>query len=293
MTTLVIGLRRLHCLLATALLDECKGLRSPCGHLMTTLVVGLRRQHCLVAMALLNECEDLHSPLELGQISLERGHVRGELGRLLLPLALFCGKGVLVVLCLGECGPSACFLGESVLKAGTSGFLLLFFEELLAASSLLAGTSGSGLLAGTSGLLVKELLAGSSLLVGMSGSSLLAGASGSGHLALTSGFLVEMALAGCRLEAMALVFPQGVDHPLPIQVGAFCAGASPKKDGPPRWVRKQYPSSLFVFAKGLLKPFFVTKGTTNIGRGIKFLINVEHPVEGAWGRLRPLVLQPR
>jgi hypothetical protein len=46
-------------------------------------------------------------------------------------------------------------------------------------------------------------------------------------LALTSGFLVEMALAGCRLEAMALVLPQGVDRPLPILVGAFCAGASP------------------------------------------------------------------
>jgi hypothetical protein len=110
---------------------------------------------------------------------------------------------------------------------------------------------------------------------------------------LTSGFLVEMALAGCRLEAMALVFPQGIDRPLPIQVGAFCAGASPKKDGPPGWVWRQYPSSLFVFAKGSLKPFFVTKGTTNIGRGIEFLINVEHPVGGAWGRLRPLELQPR
>jgi hypothetical protein len=102
-----------------------------------------------------------------------------------------------------------------------------------------------------------------------------------------------LALTGCRLEAMALIFPQGVDRPLPIQVDAFCAGASPKKDGPPGWVRRQYPSSLFVFAKGSLKPFFVTKGTTNIGRGIEFLIIVKHPVGGAWGRLRPLVLQPR
>ena len=68
--TLVIGLCRRHFLVATALLDECEGLRSPCGHLMTRSVVGichqhclmatsvvcLRRQHCLMAMALLDEC---------------------------------------------------------------------------------------------------------------------------------------------------------------------------------------------------------------------------------------------
>jgi hypothetical protein len=30
-------------------------------------------------------------------------------------------------------------------------------------------------------------------------------------------------------------------------------------------------------------PFFVTKGTTNIGQGIEFLIIIEHPVGGAWG----------
>ncbi len=90
---------------------------------------------------------------------------------------------------------------------------------------------------------------------------------------------------GCRLEAVALVLPQFVDHPLPILLGAFHEGASPKKNGPPGWVRRQYPSSLFVFAKGSLMPFFVTKGTTNIGRGIVFLIIIEHPGGGAWGRL--------
>jgi hypothetical protein len=74
-------------------------------------------------------------------------------------LALFCGKGILMALCLGECGRSACFLGKSVLEAGTSGFLLLLIEELLAAGSLLAGASGSSLLAGTSG---SSLLAGAS-----------------------------------------------------------------------------------------------------------------------------------
>jgi hypothetical protein len=171
MTTLVVGLCRQHCLVATALLDECEGLRSPCGRLMMTSVVGLRCQHCLVAMALLDECEGLRSPSELGHISPKRGHVCGELGCLLLclskcgPLALFCGKGILVALCLGECGPLACFLGKSVLEAGTSGFLLLLIEELLAAGSLLAGASGSSLLVGASGLLVKELLAAGSLLV--------------------------------------------------------------------------------------------------------------------------------
>ncbi len=98
--------------------------------------------------------------------------------------------------------------------------------------------------------------------------------------------------SGCRLEVVALVLPQFVDCPLPILVDAFHEGASPKKNGPPGWVRRQYPSSLFIFAKGSLMPFFVTKGTTNICRGIEFLIIVEHPVGGAWGRLRPLVLQP-
>ncbi len=61
--------------------------------------------------------------------------------------------------------------------------------------------------------------------------------------------------SGCCLEAVALVLPQFVDRPLPILVGAFRKGASPKKNGPPGWVRRQYPSSLFIFAKGLLMPF--------------------------------------
>jgi hypothetical protein len=40
---------------------EGLGLHSPCGRLVTTSVVGLRRQHCLVATALLDECEGLRS----------------------------------------------------------------------------------------------------------------------------------------------------------------------------------------------------------------------------------------
>jgi hypothetical protein len=129
-----------------------------------------------------------------------------------------------------------------------------------------------------SSLLVKKALTTCSLLV---------------KKQLMSGFLVKMALAGCRLEAMALILPQVVDPPLLSPVGVFHEGASPKKNGPPRWARRQYLSSLFVFAKGLLMPFFVTKGTTNIGQGIEFLIIVKHPVGGEWGRLQPLVLQPR
>jgi hypothetical protein len=55
---------------------------------------------------------------------------------------------------------------------------------------------------------------------------------------------------GCCLEAVALVLPQFINRPLPILVGAFREGASSKKNGPPGWVWRQYPSSLFVFAKG-------------------------------------------
>jgi hypothetical protein len=118
----------------------------------------------------------------------------------------------------------------------------------------------------TSSLLVEKALTTFSLLV---------------KKPLTSGFLIKMALGSCHLEAMVLVLPQVVDPPLPSPVGIFRKGASPKKNGPPGWVRRQYPSSLFVFAKGSLMPFFVTKGTANIGQGIEFLIIVKHPVGGA------------
>jgi hypothetical protein len=60
-----------------------------------------------------------------------------------------------------------------------------------------------------------------------------------GLLVLTSGFLVKMALVGRHPEAMALVLLQFFDCPLPILVGAFCVGASPKKNGPPRQFWRQ------------------------------------------------------
>ncbi len=133
-----------------------------------------------------------------------------------------------------------------------------------------------GLLVFVGGTLVKELLATIGLLVfigstfvkkALSGaSSLLAG----GLLAFVGGMLVKKALAGCRLEAVALVLPQFLDHPLPILVGTFRAGASPKKNGPSKRFWRQQAGGLLVFAKCLLEPFLVPKGMTNIGRGIEF-----------------------
>ncbi len=114
----------------------------------------------------------------------------------------------------------------------------------------------------------------------------------SGLLLFASSLFVDKALAGRHLEAVALVLPKFVDPPLPTLVGAFRAGASPKKNGPPRQFWRQHASGLLVFVKCLLEPFLVVKGTTNISQGIEFLIILEHSVGGAWGRLQPLVLQP-
>ncbi len=262
MTTLVVGLRRQHCLVATALLVECKGLRSPCSRLMTTSVVGLRHQHCLVATALLVKCEGLHSPSELGHIIPERSHARGELRRLLV-------------------GASS-----SSLLAGASGLLV---EELLAASSLLAP--------GASGFLVKELLAAGSLLASASGSSLLEGASGSSLLVGASGLLVEelsatalVLLAGAsgllvdELLSTVLVLPQVVNGPLPVLVGAFCAGTGPMKNGPPKRGRRQQASGLVVFAEGALEPFLIAKGAANASQGGCSVRSNRTPIRGRMGK---------
>ncbi len=99
--------------------------------------------------------------------------------------------------------------------------LLLFVEELLAASSLLPGVSGSSLLAVASGLLVEELLATGSLLAGASGllveellatGSLLAGTSSSGLLAIVGGLEVS---CPCRLDHV--VKGLFLDHVLPLR----------------------------------------------------------------------------
>jgi hypothetical protein len=91
----------------------------------------------------------------------------------------------------------------------------------------------------TSSLLVNKALTMCSLLVG----SLLAFVGGtlfeealamSGLLLFASSLLIDKALAGrCCLEAVALVLPQFVNCSLPILVGAFHAGASSKRNGPP------------------------------------------------------------
>ncbi len=51
--------------------------------------------------------------------------------------------------------------------------------------------------------------------------------------AFVGGTLVKKALEGCHLEAVVLMLPQFIDRPLPILVGAFCLGVSPKKNRPP------------------------------------------------------------
>ena len=112
-------------------------------------------------------------------------------------------------------------------------------KTLSSASGLLAG---SLLLASTSGVFVEEPLA--------AGSLFLAGASG----------LLDK-------ECLVLIPPQIVDGRLPFPVGAFRASASPKMNGPPKWLRRQQSGSLLVFADGSLMPFFVMKRLTNVGRG--------------------------
>jgi hypothetical protein len=164
------------------------------------------------------------------------------------------GAGGRPFLCLGSAFGRPLVLGDAPgkeafgekqpsLLAGTSGLLI---KELLAAGSLLAGVSsssllvgasGSSLLAGTSGMLVEELLAAGSLLAGASSSSLLAGTSSSSLLAGASGLLLK------ELLGMALVHPQVVDCPLPILVGAFHAGAGPMNNGPPHGAGGSSPAA--------------------------------------------------
>jgi hypothetical protein len=248
-------------------------------------------------------------------IQLSAALLRGQ--RVLpMPLISLVGYGLclhggrLLTLFLRLQRASAAFL--LVLQAGKSGLMLLLPRGLASKPGVEASTAkpqeddlgcrhllclGSAL--ATSGLLVEDMLATHSLLA-FEGSSFVKKALSSvssllvgGLLAFVGGTLIKKALAGCRLEAEALVLPQFVDHPLPILVGAFRSGASPKKNGPPRRFWRQQAGGLLVLAKCSLEPFLVAKGTTNISRGIEVPKIVEHPVRGAWGRLRPLVLQPR
>jgi hypothetical protein len=47
---------------------------------------------------------------------------------------------------------------------------------------------------------------------------------------------------------------------------------------PPRQFWRQQAGGLLVFVKCLLEPYLIAKGMTNIGRGIEFMIIVDHPV---------------
>ncbi len=119
-------------------------------------------------------------------------------------------------------------------------------KTLSSASGLLAGGL---LLASTSGVFVKEPLA--------AGSLFLAGASS----------LLDK-------ECLVLIPPQIVNDRLPTPVGAVRASASPMKNGPPTWLRRQQFGSLLVFADGSLMPSFVTKRSTNVGGGVVAFVAV-------------------
>ena len=182
----------------------------------------------------------------------------------------------------------ACLGGTLVKKTFEGGAFMK--KTLSCASSILAGGL---LLASMSGVLVKEPLA--------VGSLFLAGASGLLNeechgLASTSSMLVEELLA---VGSLFLVGTSGLlDEEclilvlLPIPVGTVCASASPMKNGPPMWPRRQQSGSLLVFADGFLMPFFVAKRSTNVGQGVLAFILVKQPLGGTWGRLRPFKLQP-
>ena len=85
-------------------------------------------------------------------------------------------------------------------------------------------------------------------------------------------------------SGLVLVPAQIVDGCRPFPVGAFRASASPTKNGPSGCPRRQQTGSLLVFAKGSLKPCFVVKRSTNVGRGVVAFVVVEQPLGGAWGR---------
>ncbi len=194
-----------------------------------------------------------------------------------------------------------------MLQVGKSGLTLLLLRGLASEPGVEALMAKSqeddlgcrclscvGSVLATSGLLIEDALVTHSLLA-FKGSLFIKKALSGASSLLAGGLLatfVKKVLAGCRLEAVVLVLPQFVNRPLPILVGAFRAGASPKKNGPPRQFWRQQAGGLLVFAKCSLEPFLVAKGMTNIGSGIEFLKIVKHPVGGTWGRLQPLVLQP-
>jgi hypothetical protein len=157
-----------------------------------------------------------------------------------------CGRRLLLLLVSHGRKQAALLL---VSQAGESGLTLLSTQSLASKPGMEASTakpqeddlgcrrlSCVGSTLATSGLLVEDALATHSLLVLEGSSKALSGASSllaGGLLAFVGSTLIKKALAGCHLEAVALMLPLFVDRPLPILVGAFRAGTSPEKDGPP------------------------------------------------------------
>ncbi len=165
------------------------------------------------------------------------------------------------------------FVGGSLVEDSlTMGGLLAFVGSTLVKESL----ATIGLLAFVGGTLVEESLATIGLLAFVGGTLIKEALAMSCLLLFATSLLVNMALASCHLEVVALVLPQGINRALPILEGAFCEGASPKKNGPPQQFWRQQAGGLLVFAKCLLEPILIVKGTTNIGRGNEFLKNVKH-----------------
>ncbi len=133
----------------------------------------------------------------------------------------------------------------------------------------------------TSSLLVKEALVTCSLPILVKKTDV--GALMKKTLSCASGLLAGI--------SGVLVRPQIIDGRLLIPVCAVRASASIMKKGAlVGLLWWQQAGSLSVFADGSLKPFFVGRRSTNVGRGVVASVVVEQPLGGAWGRLRPFEL---
>jgi hypothetical protein len=206
------GERSVLCLLVTALFLGQLHLCQCCsvsGLLLATLLISLLGQCFLLrgrrlSLPFIRHCRSCAAFLLVLQ-AVESGLT------LLLPQSLASEPGVETLMAKPQEDDSGCRRLSCVGSTLATSSLLV--EDALATHSLLAFECS---------LFIKKALSGAS--------SLLAG----GLLAFVGGTLVKKALAGCCLEAVAFVLPQFVNRPLPILVGAFRAGASPKKNGPPR-----------------------------------------------------------
>jgi hypothetical protein len=208
---------------------------SASGLLLATLLISLIGQCFLLRgrrlLALFSNCR-LGLSMPLGSLVVYGLCSRG--GRLLTLLLRLqrASAAFLLVLQAGKSGLTLLSPRGLERKPGVEASMVKPWEDDLGCCHLLC--MGSAL--ATSGLLIEDVLATHSLLVFEGSSKALSGASSllaGGLLAFVGGTLVKKALGGCRLEVVVLVLSQFVDRTLPILVGKFRAGASPKKDGLP------------------------------------------------------------